>query len=156
MLFDKIYETTDYFIIDTDKEEKIAEDKQKDKQNFEAIMQMLEGRDIPSVIKQKFPDVILRFSRIMPPEDGENRYLSMDMILVKYDDRNKGQGTKVLKELTKLAKKEKVDIFITPTDQYQEDGDMSKGDLVLWYRKHGFEKKHKDDFRTQHSYCLYA
>jgi len=90
------------------------------------------------------------------PEDGENAYLKIQMVVTPFKDRGQGIATAFFKDLVAEAKRNKIDVFLTPDDSYQEPGDMTKKDLVRWYKKLGFEPKHKDDFRSQDTLCFYA
>jgi len=116
---------------------------------------ILEGKDIKTKLKQKFPDVI--FHLLGPYEqNGEKDWYRLQMVLVPYKLRNKKLGTEFMKELIKLAKEEQRDIFLTPDDSYQEPGDMTKTDLIKWYKSLGFTKKRKDDFRSMDTMCYYT
>lgn len=117
---------------------------------------LIEGTDIISVLKKKYPTVISRVSGPRPAFDGENGYYVLSMMIVPFKEREKGLATKYILEFIKLAKKETLDIFLTPDDGYQEKDGMTKNDLIKWYKKLGFKKKRKDDFREQHTYCMYS
>ena len=117
---------------------------------------LLEGKSIESALRKKFPDVIFQLLGPRPPEDGENGYYVMQMIVVPFKMRRQGLADKFMKELVDLAKKEKRDIFLTTSADYQEPNEMTKNDLAKWYKKVGFVKKNKDDFRAQHSMVFYS
>ena len=78
------------------------------------------------------------------------------MIVVPFKLREAGLGSEFMKELVNLANKEQRDVFLTPDASYQEDDGMSKGQITQWYKKFGFKKKQKSDFRSQDTYCLYV
>ena len=123
------------------------------KEQFEKL---IEGRDITSTLRKEFPKVI--FQLIGPSEgfDNERDFYRMQMILVPFELRNQGIATKFMERLVELMKHDKFDVFLTPDDGYQEPGEMTKSQLVKFYKKLGFVKKHKDDFRAQDTYCFYS
>ena len=129
---------------------------QKDQETFQEIRKVFEGRDIKSILSKEYPEVIAQLQGPKPPEDSENGYYKLQMVVVPFKLRENGLATNFFKRLIILAKKEKKDIFLTPDDAYQEDDGMTKGQLTQWYKKLGFEKKHKDDFRSQDTYCYYS
>ena len=112
--------------------------------------------DINTTLRKEFPKVI--FQLIGPSEgfDNEQDYYRLQMILVPYEQRKQGIATKFMKRMLKLMKENKYDVFLTPDDGYQEPGEMSKSQLVKFYKKLGFIKKHRDDFRAQDTYCFYS
>jgi len=118
--------------------------------------QLLEGKNISIIMKKKYPNVITQIIGPFSPEYGENGYFILQMILVKYNDRQKGLGTKYMNDLINEAKKQKLDIFLSPSDDYQEPEEMNLKDITNWYKKLGFVKKHKDDFRTTDIMCYYS
>jgi len=111
--------------------------------------------NIISQLKKEFPEVISQIIGPKGPEDQENSWYQLQMIVVPYKMRTEKLGTKYMKRFIRLAKEENSDIFLTPDASYQEDDGMSLSQLTAWYKKLGFVKKHKDDFRAQHKYCLY-
>ena len=129
---------------------------EKDKQTFNAIQKVFEGRDINSTLKKLFPEVIFQLLGPRKGTDGENSYYRLQMIVVPFKLREAGLGSQFMKELVKLAKQEQKDIFLTPDASYQEPDGMSKGQITQWYKTFGFKKKEKSDFRSQNTYCFYA
>ena len=117
---------------------------------------LLETADIISRVRAKHPKVIINTIGPNPAEDGENAYLKIQMIVVPFKERNNGIATAFFKDLTAEARRNAIDIFLTPDDSYSEEGEMTKKDLERWYKKLGFEKKHRDDFRSQNTMCFYA
>ena len=113
------------------------------------IKQILEQIDKTSnILKKEFPNTPFKLS--------ENKdYIALAIFVVKFKDRRNGIGTKFMKRLIELAKESEKDIFITPTDDYSEETDMDKEELIKWYEKLGFEKKHSDDHRSKNTYCYY-
>ena len=122
----------------------------------DAMMKVFEGRDVKSVLTKDYPAVISQLLGPRPGTDGENSYYRLQILVVPFKEREQGLATKYMKTLVSIAKKEKFDVFLTPDASYQEEDGMSKGQLTQWYKKLGFEKKHKDDFRAQDTYCYYA
>ena len=117
---------------------------------------LLETTDIVTRVKAKHPKIIINTIGPLGPEDGENAYIKIQMIVVPYKERQNGVATAFFKDLLAEARRNKVDIFLTPDDSYSEDDEMNKKQLTAWYKKLGFEKKHRDDFRAQHVLCFYA
>ncbi len=106
-------------------------------------------------LRNEFPDVRFNMSKIRT-QKGENPWVELMIVVVPYKDRNSGIGNKFMKRLIELSKEAGVDIFLTPDDSYAEKENMSKSQLIKWYKKLGFEKKRKDDFRSQNTYCYYT
>ena len=117
---------------------------------------LLETDDIITRVKSKHPNIIINSIGPNPPEDGENAYIKIQMIVVPYKERNTGVANAFFKDLLKEARRNKIDIFLTPDDSYSEDDEMNKKQLTAWYKKLGFEKKRSSDFRAQHVLCFYA
>jgi len=128
----------------------------RDSISYKEIMRVFEGRDVKASLKKLYPDIIFQLLGPNAPEDGENGWYRLQMIVVPFKLREKGAGTLFMKELIALCKKENKDIFLTPDASYQEPDGMSKGQITQWYKKLGFTKKHKDDFRAQDTYCFYS
>ena len=133
--------------------------KRSDNDVTKEMLKVFEGRDLKSIMSKEFPDVIAQL--IGPrspadPENGENGFYTLNMIVVPFKQREKGIANTYMKRLVQLAKKDQKDVFLTPDDGYSEDDGMTKGQLTQWYKKLGFERKHKDDFRAQHTYCFYS
>ena len=64
--------------------------------------------------------------------------------LIPFKMREQGIATEFMTELTKMAKKENFDIFLTPDAGYQEPvskGGMSKGQITQWYKSLGLQEK---------------
>jgi GNAT superfamily N-acetyltransferase len=123
---------------------------------FNEYFEIQEKVDIKSTLRKEFPEVIFQLHGSYEGFGEGNDYYRLQMILVPYDLRRKGLGTKFMKKLTELSEKNKTDIFLSPDDGYQESGGMSKAQLTKMYKKLGFEKKRKDDFRSQDTMCYYA
>ena len=126
------------------------------KTTADEMLKVLEGRDIKSVISREFPTVIAQVLGVFQADPNENSFYRMQMLVVPFKEREQGLATKYMTRLLELLKKENVDLFLTPDASYQEADGMSKGQLTQWYKKLGFQKKHKDDFRSQDTYCYYA
>jgi hypothetical protein len=107
-------------------------------------------------LKKEFPDVIHQIIGPLAPTDNENGYYRLQMIVVPFKKREHQLGTKFMKRFVQLAKKENRDIMLSPSADYQEPGEMTKNDLIKWYKSLGFVKKHRDDFRSQDTYVMYA
>jgi len=132
---------------------------ERDTEVAQEMQKVLEGRDIKSQLKKLYPDVIFQLLGPRKGTDGENSFYTLQMIVVKFGDRQTGLGSSFMTELTQMAKKENFDIFLTPDASYQEPiskGGMSKGQLTQWYKSFGFKKKEKSDFRAQATYCYYS
>ena len=84
-----------------------------------------------------------------------DEFMVLMIFVVKFDDRHQGVGSKFMKRLIELAKEANKDIFLSPSDEYAEKSDMNKNQLIKWYKKLGFKKKQKSDFRSQNTYCYY-
>ena len=132
---------------------------ERDTEVAQEMQKVLEGRDIKSQLKKLYPDVIFQLLGPRKGTDGENSFYTLQMIVVKFGDRQTGLGSSFMTELVRLVKLEQTDIAITPDASYQEPiskGGMSKGQLTQWYKKFGFEKKHQNDNRFDNTYCFYA
>jgi len=115
---------------------------------------LLEGKTLSILLKKKYPDVIFQLIGPRPPEDGENGFYTLQMILVPYKLRQQGIASKFMKDLVTIASKEGNDIMLSPTVEYMEN-EMSLKQLTDWYKKFGFRKKKRDDFRSMNTYVLY-
>ena len=109
---------------------------------------MLES-SIDNTLKREFPEVRFKLSE-------HKDYAHLMIVVVKYKDRNKGQGTEFIKRLIELSEQEQKDIYLTPDDSYSEKSDMNKAQLTKWYKSLGFVKKHRDDFRNQNTMAYYT
>ena len=124
-----------------------------DSNKAEKILKVLEGRDIKSTLTREFPTVIAQL--LGPSRNSDGDYYRLQMLVVPFKERQQGLATRYMKRLVELAKSEDKDIFLSPSAEYQEPGAMTKGQITQWYKTFGFEKKRKDDFRSQDTYCLY-
>lgn len=85
-----------------------------------------------------------------------SEFMVLQIVVVPWKQRNTGIGNKFMKRLIQLAKKVQKDVFISPDDGYAEKEDMSKAQLIKWYKKLGFKNKAKSDFRSQNTMCYYT
>lgn len=115
---------------------------------------MLEA-SIEDILRTEYPEVRFNMSGRRSQKD-EKDWLELMIVVVKFSDRNKGIGKEFMQRITQLADQEDVDVFLTPDDSYSQKGEMNKSQLTKWYKKLGFEKKHKSDFRSQNTYCYYS
>lgn len=122
---------------------------------YRSFKEMLLEANTENILRTEFPDVRFNISKINS-QKGENDWIVLSILVVQYKNRNKGYGSEFMKRFVELADQEKFDIFLTPDDSYAEDEDMNKAQLTKWYKKFGFEKKHKDDFRSQNTFCYYS
>ena len=121
-------------------------------QSFKKIM--LES-SIEDILRTEFPEIRFNMSN-RKHQKHEKSWVELMIVVVQYKNRNKKHGTDFMKRIIELADQEQVDVFLTPDASYSEKEDMSKAQLIKWYRKLGFEKKHRDDFRSQNTYCYYS
>ena len=79
-------------------------------------------------------------------------YLEIHRIIVPKEKRSEGIGTKVMKDIIAYAKKNKKDVFLTPSSDFGG----SKGRLVQFYKSFGFKDNHgkNRDFRSKESMKL--
>ena len=101
---------------------------------------ILEGTSIQRELKNEFPNVIFNSN------EDESKF-ELNVVLVPFKDRNKGMGTKFMKRLVQLGKKNNKNLYLTPDDAYSEEGEMNKQQLTDWYESFGF-KKHKENGYT--------
>ncbi len=112
------------------------------------IREAIKHIDISSTLKKEFPNTPFKLT--------ENKeFLVLMIVVVKYKKRHEGIGTKFMKRLIELAKKSNKDIYLSPDDSYAGADDMNKSQLIKWYKKLGFEKKQRDDFRSWNTMCYY-
>ena len=116
--------------------------------------QMLLESTIEQILRKEYPEIRFNMSRTKT-QSGENDWVELSIIVVQFDNRNSGHGSEFMKRFIELADQDHVDIFLTPDDSYSQKGEMNKSQLIKWYKKFGFEKKHKDDFRAQYTHCYY-
>ncbi len=112
---------------------------------------MLLESSIKAILKREFPDI-----RFVMSEYPKEKYAVLQVVLVQYDQRKQGKATEFMKRLIELADQYEMDIFLTPDDGYSGKGDMNKSQLTKWYKKLGFKKKDKSDFRAMQSMVYYA
>ncbi len=115
---------------------------------------MLEA-SVEDILRTEFPEIRFNMSKRKHQKD-EKSWIELMIVVVQYKERNKGKGSEFMKRLIELAEQEKIDVFLTPDDSYSEKEDLSKSQLIKWYKKLGFEKKHRDDFRSQNTFCYYS
>jgi GNAT superfamily N-acetyltransferase len=79
-------------------------------------------------------------------------YLELHRIVVPKEKRSEGIGTKVMNDIITYAKKNKKDIFLTPSSDFGG----SKGRLIQFYKSFGFKdnKGGNRDFRSKESMKL--
>ena len=109
---------------------------------------MLLESSVKNIMKREFPDI-----RMIISEDED--YVVLGVVLVHHTERKKGKATEFMLRLIEVAEQERKDIFLTPDDGYSSKGDMSTAQLTKWYKKLGFKKKKKSDFRAQQLLCYY-
>ena len=91
-----------------------------------------ENQQIESTLRKGFPEV-----RFVCEEDTVKFVLTV--MLIQEKRRGQGEAKEFMKELIKLAKKYKKDIYLSASDAY--GGDVNK--LVKFYKSLGF-REHSD------------
>lgn len=79
-------------------------------------------------------------------------YMTLDKIIVSPEDRDGGVGSKVMQKIVDYAEELGRDIYLTPDTSY---GGTSKSRLEKFYKKFGFEKKPKHDFKSKNTMVRY-
>ena len=122
---------------------------------FKELMETNRKSQITRSLEKEFPDVI---SKLFGPTAvyDDTGYMYLQIFVVPKALRGNGLATSYIKRLISLCEKEGIDIFLTPDASYQPKDGMTKNELIKWYEKLGFEKKHRDDFRQQATYCYYT
>ena len=111
-------------------------------------MNELQGKSINKILKKEFN---------VPFKLTENdEFIHLMILVVPFKQRSEGIGNKFMKRLIELAKEQKKDIFLSPSDEYGEKEDMNKAQLIKWYKKLGFVNKKKSDFRSQNTMVFYT
>ena len=120
--------------------------------NFKSLM--LEAT-IEDTLRTEFPEIRFNTSKVKSQKD-EKDWIELMILVVQHKERREGQGSEFMKRFIELVDIDEVDIFLTPDASYSGKGDMSKPQLIKWYKSLGFEKKHRDDFRSQSTFCYYS
>ena len=122
------------------------------KPNKGKFARIFEGNSqIQRTLSREFPDVISKLYGPTAVHD-DTSYMYLQIFVVPKDLRNNGLGTRYMKRLIDLSKKEGVDIFLTPDASYQPKNGMNLGQITDWYKSLGFKKKDKTDLRNQATY----
>jgi hypothetical protein len=79
-------------------------------------------------------------------------YMTLDKIIVSPEDRSGGVGSEVMQKIIDYADEIGRDIYLTPDTSY---GGTSKSKLENFYKKFGFEKKPKHDFKSTNTMIRY-
>ena len=72
--------------------------------------------------------------------------------IMTFSDKNQGDASKALKWLTSLADKHKcaLTLEVVPLKAGSDTGkNLTKKDLIAWYKRHGFKKDMGDSYRRE-------
>ena len=64
--------------------------------------------------------------------------IMLNIIVVPFNARKQGKGTKFMKRLIEVAKEKNKDLYLNVSDAYAEKNDPKADDLFKWYKKLGF------------------